>query len=150
MTDPEAGQQAGYSAMDAEQGIALEQEAAAWLGWLRSAGETGSTFMLLLQAELRLALRSAGGILLLVLLMLPLCALLWLGLSVTVGWLAYMATTSVLVGLSAFTLLQLLVLLLLIWQVKVLQRRLRLPASRQQLQAFLQETGSHGQSPTDH
>ncbi|SDU25020.1 hypothetical protein [Halopseudomonas salegens] len=132
-----------------EQPAGVQHELNAWWAWVQQATEAGSTFALLVQAELRLALRSATGLAVIVLLMLPLALLAWVGLSVVVGWLAYAASDSVLLGLLGFTLWQVVVMALLVRKAKVLQRRMQLPATREQLKSFMQGATSDEHASVD-
>ncbi|TVP90939.1 MAG: hypothetical protein EA348_05015 [Pseudomonadaceae bacterium] len=131
-----------------EQPAGVEQELSAWLAWIQQAAEAGGTFAQLLQTEVRLALRSARQLLLLGMLMLPLLLMAWLGMSSAVGWLAFTSSGSVLLGLLAFTAVQLVVLVLLGRKAKILRRRLRLPATKQQIESFMHGASKDGHTPT--
>lgn len=132
-----------------KQAAGVEHELNAWLSWAQQAAAAGGTFAELLRTELRLAIRSAGQLFLLGLLVLPLLLLAWLGTCVALGWLAYSLSGSVLLGVLAFTAVQLLVLALLGYQLKTLSGRLRLPATRQQIDVLMQGARQDEHTPTD-
>ncbi len=132
-----------------EQPSDVERELNAWFTWAQQAAAAGGTFAQLFRTEVRLAVRSARQMLLLGLLMLPLLLFAWLGISTALGWSVYSFSDSVLLGLLAFTTLQLLVLAMLGRKAKTLSGRMRLPATRQQLESFIQGASKDEHTSTD-
>ncbi|GAB3094097.1 hypothetical protein G8770_02050 [Aestuariicella hydrocarbonica] len=108
-----------------------------WSDWLSQAVTAGSDIAELFRLEVQLALGDARRMLLLALLALPMMMLLWLGFAALMTWLVIDYSGSVTCGLLAFVLLHgaALVSIRLLWQRY--KRSLKLPLTRQHLQAFM-------------
>jgi hypothetical protein len=126
----------------------VQDELKDWLEWGKQAAETGKDFAALGWAELRLAMGDAKRIAILGLAMLPLALLAWIGLSVLLGWLAYVPSDSVAVGLAVFLAVQVIPILIMLMMIKGYSKSLSLPATKKHMQAFKEafRDGAKGQS----
>ncbi|QIB66641.1 hypothetical protein [Kineobactrum salinum] len=139
------------SAPGSESGQTTEQqqEWQAWVALLQQLMATGSQFASVLGLEVKLALADSGRLVIVLLAMLPLLLFAWLGLSVLAGWLVYVLSQSVALGLLGFVLVQVLALLVLRRAATVFKRSLGLPASRRQLRAIMETGKEHAATATD-
>lgn len=108
-----------------------------WSDWIKQATEAGSNLAELFSLEIKLAVSDAGRMLCLLLLALPIALLAWLSLSGLLAWIVVDYSSSVTLGLAAFLLLQLGVLLSLRLLWKRYKRSLSLPLTREHLQSFM-------------
>jgi len=113
-------------------------EIKAWLDWAQQLTVAGGTLSKLALLELRLAVGDSGRLFAVGLLMLPLLFLAWIGLSVLLAWLAYLAVLSVTVALITFLLIQVVALIGLLMACKQYRKSLSLPATRRNLQNFME------------
>jgi hypothetical protein len=134
---------------EAGQPSAQQREWQAWVALLQQVIATGGKLSTVLSLELRLALADGRRLVMVTLAMIPLLLLMWLGLSVLVGWLVFVQSQSVALGIVGFVLMQLLTQLLLLRAARVYRRSLGLPASRRQLQAMMETGGEHATTTTD-
>lgn len=143
------GQEGSVPGGETEYSAAAQRELQAWLSLVQQVMATGSRFRTVLGLELKLALGDSRRLILVSLAMIPLLLLAWLGLSVLAGWLVYLVSHSVALGLVGFVVVQLVALLWLRRAAKVYGRSLGLPASRRQLQAIMETGKEHAATATD-
>jgi uncharacterized membrane protein YqjE len=99
----------------------------------------GGNLFQLAWLELQLALQSLPKMLGLLLALVPIGGLVWITLCMLLAWFAYDLTQHVAVGLGTLFGLQLLLMLLCMWQIKRLRARSSFKETRQQWQLFVQE-----------
>ncbi|MDO8862276.1 hypothetical protein Q6D67_11230 [Haliea sp. E1-2-M8] len=126
-----------------------EAQLQAWATLLQQALATGRQLSKLLQLELKLAVADGLRLLFVRLAMVPVAVLAWLGLSVLLAWLVFLASGSVSLSLAGFVLVQLIALLLLWRAARVFQSSLGLPATRRQLRAMTGTENSDEKKTTD-
>jgi len=112
-------------------------EIATWIAWLDQALDAGIDIAQLLQLEIRLAVGDLRRMLVLFLVALPMFLLTWISFVSLVAWLASEYFESVAAGLLTFLGIQIIVLIGLRFFWNRYKRSLRLPLTRQHLQAFL-------------
>lgn len=117
-----------------------EQDAASnfdtWSDWLSQAGEAGAAIAELFALELRLAVADAGRIMMLGLAAIPVLILAWVSFATLLAWLVADYSASVGWGVFTFLGLQLAVLIVLLLLFQRYKHSLKLPLTRQHLQAF--------------
>lgn len=116
-----------------------KSDLSASVDWLRSLAVMGAALARLAIAELALAKEDAGRLIISSLLIIPLIALTWISLTILASWIVYAQTTSVSLGLLAFSAIQLFAVVLLLNRIKAYRRSLSLPATRTQLLSILDE-----------
>jgi uncharacterized membrane protein YqjE len=112
---------------DVEQTIALGEQFVGVIGGIAD----------LARIEAALAVRTAPKVLMLWLLMMPIILLTWCAFSALVAWSAYVLTAEVGLGLLAFFLLQVLLLLTCRWWYAKYRRYMTLPYTRARIENFM-------------
>ncbi len=123
-------------------------ELQAWLDWGRGLALMGDAFSRLLRAELRLALVDARRLALVTALVVPVAVFAWLGLSVLIAWLGYLASDMVVLGIATFLLVQCVALLAMRWLTRRYVRSLGLPHTRAHLRAVMEGFEQYGTQGT--
>lgn len=118
-----------------------------WFEWGKQAAETGKDFAALAWAELGLAASDVKRIVVLGLAMLPLALLAWIALSVLLGWLAFVPSESVALGIAVVLAVQVIPILVMLMMIKGYSKSLSLPATKRHIQAFKEafRDGAKGQ-----
>ncbi len=126
----------------------VQDELNDWIEWGKHAAETGKDFAALGWAELRLAMSDAKRIAILGIAMIPLALLAWIGLSVLLGWLAFVPSDSVALGLTVFLAVQVIPIMVMLMMIKGYSKSLSLPATKRHIQAFKEafRDGAKGQN----
>lgn len=104
------------------------------LEMLNIAADTGASLVKLFMAELRLTMNQMPRLLVLIAVLIPFVIFAWLGISVLVGWLAYVFSESVGWGIAAFTGLQLICCAAIGLFIKTSSSDVAFPASRRQFE----------------
>lgn len=118
-----------------------------WSAWVTQAAAAGADFAELFSLEVRLAVGDARRLLVLMLMAVPLLLLAWLGFSTLIAWLVGEYRSSVAWGIGTFLGIQLVSLgaLACLWQRY--KQSLKLPLTRQYLQAFMGGFSDEARSP---
>lgn len=118
-----------------------------WSTWVTQTAAAGADFAELFALEVRLAVGDARRLLVLMLVAVPLLLFAWLGFSTLVAWLVGEYRSSVAWGIGTFLAIQLLSLgaLVCLWQRY--KQSLKLPLTRQYLQAFLGGFSDEARTP---
>ena len=125
----------------------LQTELKALGDWARHAALTGKDLGKLALTELRLTMTESGRIAVLGLAMLPLAMLAWIGLSVLLGWWAYVPSESVTLGIVAFLAVQIIPMLIMLMMIKGSAKNLGFSVTKQHIQAFKEGIKDGAQRP---
>ncbi|MEH6389751.1 MULTISPECIES: hypothetical protein [Pseudomonas] len=125
----------------------LQTELKALAEWAKHAALTGKDLGKLAFTEIRLTMAESGRIAVLGLAMLPLAMLAWIGLSVLLGWWAYVPSQSVTLGLVAFLAVQIIPMLIMLTMIKSSSKNLGLTTTKQHIHAFRQGIKDGAQRP---
>lgn len=125
----------------------LQTELKALADWAKHAALTGKDLGKLALAEIRLTMTESGRIAVLGLAMLPLAMLTWIGLSVLLGWWAYVPSESVTLGLIVFLAVQIIPMAIMLMMIKRSSKNLGLSATKQHIQALKQGVQDGAQRP---
>lgn len=125
----------------------LQTELKALAEWAKHAALTGKDLGKLAFTEIRLTMTESGRIVVLGLAMLPLAMLAWIGLSVLLGWWAYVPSQSVTLGLVAFLAVQIIPMLIMLMMIKSSSKNLGLSTTKQHIHAFREGIKDGAQRP---
>ncbi|MEX0740393.1 MAG: hypothetical protein WD071_13705 [Pseudohongiella sp.] len=116
-----------------------QDDAGAWLAWLRQLTALGSALSVLATAEMRLAGGDLRRLLLLGLFFFPVVIFTWLGLSLFVSWLSYSLSGLPGAGFFTFFVIQVIAALTMRHLFKKYRRSLSMPMTRKYLAEIVED-----------